>query len=266
MDQALVISKALKAGKTQKIVLRIFGEGDSFYKGHEGGFSAEYIEKTIEEINALPGLRFAGLTTFPAQLFNFETKKVEPTHNFNTLIKTAERLKQSAGPLEINAPGTTSSLLFGRLANAGVTQVEPGHGLTGTCPQHAFDELPEKPALAYVSEVSHHYNGKSFCYGGGMYIDPVFGSYDVKACVGNAPETAKKQLITCDMPNPEAIDYYGILQNEADHRVSIGDTVVFAFRAQIFVTRSYVVPVKGIQSGNPTPCGIYGPDGKKAVL
>ncbi len=46
--------------------------------------------------------------------------------------------------------------------------------------------------------------------------------------------------MTCSMPKPESIDYYGILESGA--AVSQGDTVVFGFRAQAFVTRAFVVP------------------------
>jgi predicted amino acid racemase len=266
LEQARAISRVLPPGKSQNIMMRIFKAGDTFYKGHEGGFAVENIGENIEKINAMPGLRFAGLTTFPAQLFNFETKKVEPTHNFLTLMETADHIRRSmSGTLEVNAPGTTSGMLFKNLAESGVTQVEPGHGLTGTCPQHVFGDLAEEPALVYVSEVSHRYNGKDYCYGGGLYIDPVFGAYDVKACVGNTPERAKAQLISCDIPGPEAIDYYGILRTAAPHQVAPGDTVVFGFRAQVFVTRSYVVPVTGIRSGNPKAGGIYFANGMNAV-
>ena len=31
------------------------------------------------------------------------------------------------------------------LSDSGATQVEPGHGLTGTSPLHAVQELPEQP-------------------------------------------------------------------------------------------------------------------------
>ena len=41
------------------------------------------------------------------------------------------------------------------LAAAGATQIEPGHGLTGTTPLHAVEDLPETPAVVYLSEVSH---------------------------------------------------------------------------------------------------------------
>ena len=62
-----------------------------------------------------------------------------------------------------------------RSPTAGATQVEPGHGLTGTTPLHAVDDLVEDPAVAYVSEVSHLWNGRAYVFGGGLYVDPVLG-------------------------------------------------------------------------------------------
>ena len=41
------------------------------------------------------------------------------------------------------------------LAAGGATQLEPGHGLTGTTPLHARTALPERPAMLYLTEVSH---------------------------------------------------------------------------------------------------------------
>ena len=93
-----------------------------------------------------------------------------------------------------------------------------------------------------------------------MYIDPVFPPYPVRACVGSTPEAAKKNLVECQIPSPAAIDYYGIFEPGA--QISPGDTVVFGFRAQAFVTRAFVVPVTGISTGEPRVAGIFDSDGK----
>lgn len=263
-EKAKAVSEAAQLSETQNIMTRIYGEGDSFYRGHEAGFDADGMMETAKRIGEMKGLRFAGISTFPAQLYNALTKRVEPTNNYSTLIKTASRLRESGYPeLEVNAPGTTSSHIFQRLAADGVTQVEPGHGLTGTTPIHAYEELPELPGYVYVSEVSHFYGGKPYCYGGGMYIDPVFDPYDVKACVGREVEGILGNRISCEMPDAKAIDYYGILQPEMGQKVEIGDTVVFGFRAQMFVTRAYVAAVSGISLGRPKVEGIYFTDGRK---
>lgn len=263
-EKAKEIADALLPGEQQNVMTRIYGEGDSFYHGHEAGFPAETILETAEKLNTMGGLRFLGITTFPAQLYRMETGRVETTNNYETLLRTAEMLRSHGfSELEVNAPGTTSSHLFAHLASDGVTQVEPGHGLTGTTPIHAFRELAERPAYVYVSEVSHFFGGKPYCFGGGMYIDPVFPPYEVKACVGPDPETALGQQITCEMPAAEAIDYYGILEPQAGQSVRTGDTVVFGFRAQMFVTRSYVAAVTGISKGQPKVEGIFTTDGRE---
>lgn len=263
-EKAQEISDANVGGRSQKVLARIFAEGDRFYKGHEGGFSAKDILKVKDYISALKGLQFSGITSFPALLYNHELKNVVPTHNLKTLEETAAILaKAGMKDIEINAPGTTSSIVFRKLANAGATQVEPGHGLTGTTPLHAVRDLAERPAMIYVSEVSHIHDGKPYCFGGGMYIDPVFPEYPVKAFVGSSPEDAMKQKILCDIPDTSAIDYYGILQPEAGDKVREGDTVIFGFRAQAFVTRAYMVPVSGLSKGEAKVEGVWFTDGRK---
>lgn len=261
IEKAEAISRALPKGRTQKVMARIYAEGDTYYTGHEGGFPAEDIVEVAKQIEAIPGLQFAGLTTFPTQLFDESSVTVKHTNNYKTILDAKKRLEDAGFQhIEINAPGTTSSHLFAEMAESGVTQVEPGHGMTGTTPIHALRDLRERPAMVYVSEVCHFYKDRGYCYGGGMYIDPVFPPYDVKACVGSTPQEAKSNLVKCDIPSPAAIDYYGIFEPGA--RIRQGDTVVFGFRAQIFVTRAFVVPVTGISKGMPEVAGIYDSDGK----
>lgn len=262
LQKAKEISDAIPEGYTQNILLRVYADGDTFYVGHEGGFPVCQIPDMITEIEKLPGLHFAGFSTFPTQLFDPNTQTVSHTHNYETLKKLKQDL-ESMGyqALEINAPGTTSSHLFEEMAATGATQVEPGHGLTGSTPIHALKDMAERPGMVYVSEVSHLYKGRGYCYGGGMYIDPVFPDYQVKACVARTPDAALTHTIACDMPSPAAIDYYGILKEDPD--VHINDTVVFGFRAQAFVTRAFVVPVSGISQGLPVVEGIFDSNGKR---
>lgn len=261
MEKAKAISDLIPEGEEQKVMARIYKKGDVFYTGHEGGFPAEEIVEVAKRLDEMPGLKFAGITTFPTQLFDETSVEVKHTNNYTTLLEAKRKLEEAGFlNIEINAPGTTSSHLFNEMAQNGVTQVEPGHGMTGTTPLHALKDLEEKPAMVYVSEVCHFYKDRGYCYGGGMYIDPVFPAYDVKACVGKTPEQAKKNLITCGIPNPASIDYYGIF--ESNREITQGDTVVFGFRAQAFVTRAFVVPVSGISKGKPKVEGIFDSDGK----
>ena len=60
-------------------------------------------------------------------------------------------------------------------------------------------------------------------------------------------------------PSDESIDYHFGLSEECQ----AGETVVMAFRYQIFVTRSDVALVEGLSAGNPRIAGIYDSLGRK---
>lgn len=241
-----------KAGRVQNLLARIQTEGDTFYRGHEGGFDAADIVAVADRLDALEGGKFAGITTFPALLFDQENRKVTPTHNLSTLNKAAEALAAvGRNDIEINAPGTNSAIMLAALAAAGATQCEPGNALHGTTPLHAVEDLPEDPAVLYLSEVSHHHGDKAYCFGGGLYIDPVFPKYQVKALCGSSPTSRAEDLHKVEIPDYSAIDYYAMIDATGENTPKPRDTVVFGFRGQAFVTRALVVGVRGISSGNP---------------
>ena len=243
---------AKAAGYVQDLLARIAAEGDIFYRGHEGGFDAGEIAAVADRLDAVPGGRFAGITTFPALLFDHAARKVLPTPNLSTLSKAAEALaKAGRKGIEINAPGTTSSVMLAALAEAGATQCEPGNGLHGTTALHVMEDLPELPAVLYLTEVSHLSGGKAYCFGGGFYIDPIFPDYDVKAIVSAEPTAAASALKSVEVPPPSAIDYYAMIDASGAGVPRPGDSAVFGFRGQAFVTRAYVVGVSGISKGKP---------------
>lgn len=243
---------AREAGYRQDLLARIRAEGDIFYRGHEGGFEAGDIAAVADSLDSLDGGRFAGITTFPALLFDQENRQVLPTHNLATLARARDALaKAGRSDVEVNAPGTTSTVTLKALADAGATQCEPGNGLHGTTPLHALQDLPELPAVLYLTEVSHLSGGKAYCFGGGFYIDPVFPEYDVKAIVGSAPTVAEIALRSVEVPPPSAIDYYAMIDASGPAAPQPGDSAVFGFRGQAFVTRAYVVGVSGVSKGLP---------------
>jgi predicted amino acid racemase len=252
-----------RLGREQALLARIFAGGDEFYPGHEGGFAAADVAEVADRFDALDTARFVGITTFPALVFDPQTGKVRSTRNLRTLEDAAARLRDAGRTdFQINGPGTNSTMVFAALAEAGVTQVEPGHALTGTTPWHAVEDLPELPAVCYVSEVSHHYAGRAYCFGGGMYVDPVFPPYQVRAVVGHAADDTR--LLDAMLPPPEAIDYYGQL-DLAGGAAEVGDTVVFGFRIQAFVTRAYTAGVAGLTTGDPRLTGIWSADGSSTT-
>lgn len=237
-----------KAGRKQKILARIQTTGDQFYRGHEGGFPAEKIVEVAQFIDNLDGAEFAGITSFPALMFDHESNEVLNTPNLATLTRAKEMLQQANYQnFEVNAPGTTSSIVLAQLQQAGATQCEPGNGLHGTTPLHAIRDLPEAPAVCYLSEVSHIHNDEAFAFGGGLYIDPVFPDYDVHCLVSDGKNLRKAPVF---IPPPEAIDYYAMI-NQKVAEAKTGDSVVFGFRGQAFVTRALIAGVTGIAQQTP---------------
>ena len=260
---------ARASGRSQRLLVRVFDPGDEFYSGHEGGVLLDDLPAMIDRIASLQGVEFAGLTTFPALLFSSETGAARLTRNVYTLAQAAEiagRHPASPERLELNLPGTTSTEVLGLLADSGGTQVEPGHGLTGTTPLHAVGDLPEQPAVLYLSEVAHVHQGVPFCFGGGLYIDPVFGDYEVRAVVAHDPSEVSTDPVRADMPDPAAIDYYAKLHPEGRRTVAEGATVVFGFRVQSFVTRAFVVGIEGVSRGEPRVAGVWNCFGDPVVL
>jgi predicted amino acid racemase len=261
--EAAAASKML--GREQPLLARLRGENDKFYRGHEGGFSASDVIAVAEALDKMSGGRFAGITTFPALLFDAASRKVKLTPNLETLRQASETLARNGHrEIEINAPGTTSSVTLEALAEAGATQVEPGHGLTGTTPLHASDDLPEAPAVVYLTEISHLSGGEAFCFGGGLYIDPVFPSYQVRAIVAGEPRTDDAALRAVEIPPPDAIDYYGVIDAPGPTKPEPGDSVVFGFRPQAFVTRAFVAGVSGLSMEKPVVESISHSSGAKA--
>jgi len=248
-DKAREAAAAAAAlGFEQDLLARIHAPQDTFYSGHEGGFAAEDVRQVADMLNGLEGGRFAGVTTFPALLYDPETRRVSPTPNLATLARAASALGSG---VRVNAPGTTSVEVLSLLAEHGATQVEPGHALTGTTPLHAVRDLPELPAALYLSEVSHHHDGRAYFFGGGTYIDPVFPPYQVRAF-------ARDRLIDAELPPPAMIDYYGqLIGDDAEPLPAAGEAVVLGFRIQAFVTRAYVTAIDGVRAGTPRLAGVW---------
>ena len=262
VEAARYVSEAAAAiGVTQDILIKGVNDGDLFFPGQESGFMLSCLKEKVAEILKLSNVRIAGVTAFPCVKYNtWSTEFLETSPNFETLLEGARMLRDEMGiPLwQINAPGNTSCETYPILAAQGVTHVEPGHGLTGTTPEHIFNStLPERAASVYVSEISHHFREKAYCFGGGLYV--CLAGYPesapVKALVGNSPDTIRDTVVTWEKLNRENIDYYGMLT--PGDRCKIGDTVIFGFRSQAFFTRAYTAAVSGIHSGKPIVEGVF---------
>ena len=265
LEKAREVSAAAeRAGRTQDLLLRVVAPGDTFYPTHDGGFVLTEVVEAAREIAGLPNVRVVGVTSFPTLLFDPDRKSVLLTQNMQTIAVAAEMLRDEAGiqVAQVNAPGTTSAKTMQMLAEAGATHVEPGHGFTGTTPWHAYANLPEKPAMCYVSEVTDVRGDFAYVVGGGLYVDPVIPPYQVRAFVGKNGDEALHRRADADLGSPVGIDYYALLDRRSA-KVDIGDSVVFGFRAQVFVTRACVAVVRGISRKAPKLTGIFDASGTK---
>ena len=235
---------AWAAGREQGVLIRVVGEGDTFYPAQVGGVPVDDVLATARAIDALDGVRVAGVTSFPCILFDEDARELRPTGNLRTLGEAAGTLSDAGfDELVVNAPSASCCATVDVLAQGGATIVEPGSCLTGHTPLHAVSDEPELPAMVYVTEVTHQLAGLTYTLAGGLYPR----SRARKALVyggGSEPAEAGVRL-----DPPVAIDYYGALELDSG-RAAVGDTVVYAFRSQVFVSRSFVAVV-GDVAGTP---------------
>ncbi|MEU3214770.1 alanine racemase [Streptomyces sp. NPDC006971] len=243
---------AQRLGFVQHLLVRLQGAPGAVYPGQEGGVPLERLDDFAEQVERLPGVRIAGVTAFPCVLCAPDTGEPEPTANLPLALAARDRLAaRGHRDLKLSAPSASSVATLPLLARHGATHAEPGHALTGTTPLHAVDpRQSERPGYVYISEVAHTLaDGRPAVHGGGFYPrarikDAFLPRSGVRLAVHDAPA--------------ENIDYYRLLEAPATPSdAGLGDTAVFAFRTQIFVTRSNVAVVAGLSSGTPRLRGLY---------
>ncbi|HOO73798.1 MAG TPA: YhfX family PLP-dependent enzyme [Tepiditoga sp.] len=245
---------AAESGKIQDVMIRVISKDDMIYAGQYGGIYLDELEDFLEKTKQFKNVRINGLTVFPAFLYDKDKKDIEVTKNTETLKKAMLTAEKKGLKIEqINTPSATCVQNIKKIKEIGGTHGEPGHGLTGTTPMHAEFDMPETPAIVYVSEISHNLGESSYIYGGGHYrrsrMENIF--------IGKDINNFKKSKIK--MPDSESIDYY--IETEGNYE--IGDTAVLAFRTQIFVTRSRVAVVEGISENQPIIAGIFDSQGNE---
>jgi predicted amino acid racemase len=247
-----VSQAAQDRGRTQRLLMRPYAPNDIFFTGQEGGFPIDGFRQAATEIAALPNVTVAGVTAFPCISYNgTRGDPVEATPNFHTAVAAASMLREEgiAESPEVNAPGNTASDTYPLLAAMGATQIEPGNGLLGTTPNHAFLQgLPELPAYVYVTEVSHHFDGRAYAFGGGLFMDIFDPTFQASALVGrdfNAARTNRVAFLRKEV----IIDYHAELSPGEACR--IGDSVLLGFRSQMQMTRAFLVVVRGLRRGEP---------------
>lgn len=248
-------NEAKKLNKVQPLLLKVIGPEDLIYSGQTAGFHLEELPQVIQEIKSLDHIKVGGITSFPCFLIDEEEGSPKPMKNLQTLLNARKILEEEGiTNINVNAPSATCISTLKEMKNyPEITSAEPGHGLTGTTPLHAQSDEPEIPCVIYMSEVSHNYNGHAYCYGGGHYRR----SHIKRALVGISLQEGTICKVT--PPDLPCIDYYF----ELDREFPVSTPVCMAFRFQVFVTRSHVVLVEGIQSGEPKIVGEYDSQGRR---
>jgi predicted amino acid racemase len=260
-ESAKAISDAAAAlGRVQNIYVRVNKPGDEFFKGMVGGWTEDDCVEGIREVVKLPNVKVIGLTTFVNITYQTPAAtKARPTDTFHTMIRAKATLERELGleNLRINAPAFNNVATFKMLAENGATDVEPGIGLLGSSLAHAYEDLVEKPAQVYVSEVMHHWEGEAYTLGGGLtYIEGSGGpvnEYPIRCITGRTFEEAKDNAF--ELVEKGIIDYHGVLAD--GEKAKVGDTAIYALRAQFFVNRCYVAIVSGISTGEPKLEGLF---------
>lgn len=241
---------AADLGVTQDLLLKVHAPGDIFFDGQEGGFSESEVPSVVDAVARLHHVRIAGVTSFPCVRYNHRPdERPDVTPNLHTILRAAATLKKLGVEIkQINAPGNTSAIIMPMLAHYGATHVEPGHGLLGTTPNHAFNgTLPERPTYAYVTEISHHVGDRAYAYGGGLFHDGYIAGSSVGALVGSNWEEARGNGVEYLQEIKQIIDYH--VELRPGNRCKVGDTALLGYRTQMQMTRSYIAPVSGL-SGN----------------
>lgn len=237
IEAAEAVSQAAESlNRKQQVLLRVHG-GDLF-PGQEGGFSPDMILPIAQRIAALRGLQLVGVTSYPCFTWDETSEEYKATSNLEAVLSAAEQLRTAGFAIsQINAPGNTSMTVLPLLARYGITHGEPGHALTGTTPEQSLARAEEEPAVVYISEVSAVLpSGRALVYGGGLYAR----AHARSALVGGSVEAVlQSKHIPVAFPPPQYIDYQCGLEVPEDQRIHTGDTVVMAFRFQLFVLRSY---------------------------
>jgi predicted amino acid racemase len=258
---------ARTAGRVQPVLMRVHSRDDVLFPGMEGGFYLDELEAAAAQVAAVDGVELVGVTSFPVLRYDSNGARPRATPNLESQGAAREVLERMGIEVrQVNAAGNTAAITMQTLRSYGATHVEPGSALTGMGTFHLYDHgLVERPALVYVTEVAHVWDGLVYVYGGGFFVDdppvPLREGFRRKALVGRGPDDILERELTWRGIGARgggsfaAIDYHGIL--EQDVPVEVGDTVIFAFRPQMFMTRAYQGVVEGISQGSPRLVGVW---------
>ncbi len=273
-EKAAQISRAAKqAGKKQKLLLKVVGDADLAYNTLGGGVAERDLIPVARRIKPMPNVAVVGVTSYPAMRYNLETRRVEPTPNFETLIRCAAKLKDAGFEIEqINPAGLSSTSTMKILAENGGTHAEPGQALLGMTPLHGFSDEPEIPGMVYVTEVDHVMGARAFAYGSGFVANITTGVWNpltyeyLYALAGSTFGELLRQRVVLEPPVIPGSDpsffMYLTLRRTPGATLKVGQTVITGCRGQVYRANSVKVAViDGIQRGKPRLKGVYDRNG-----
>lgn len=260
----------LGLAEKQGLLIRPTSRNDTLYAYMEGGVPEDEAIEEIQEINSLPGVKVAGLTSFPCMLYDLKVGRPVFMPNIDTLLRVRDRAQNQGFDLaQINTPPLCTTNTIPMYASKGATHLEPGSGVSGTAAWGVYSpgSNPEIPAITHVTEVSHFFEDYAYVYGGGFnYIELYELAYEGKSYVPSVSHAKLRALVgrnpqqILDSP-ADALPYVGMIDYHAKlvrtPNIQIGDTVVFGFRTQVFVTRSQVAVVAGLRENNPQLVGLF---------
>ncbi|MDA4135573.1 MAG: alanine racemase [Thaumarchaeota archaeon] len=274
VDKAAQISKAAKQErKKQKLLLKVIGDADLAYNTLGGGVAERDVISAARRIKSMSNVTVAGVTTYPSMRYNLATRRVEPTPNFDTLIRCATKLRDSGFEVEqVNAAGLSSTSTMKLLAEAGATHAEPGQAIVGMTPLHGFSDEPEIPGMVYITEVDHTLGSRAFAYGSGFVANITTGIWNpltyeyLYALAGNSLKELLRQKVILEPPvfpgSDPSFFMYLTLRRTPGTTLKVGQTVIAGCRGQVYRANSVKVAViDGIQKGKPKLRGIYDRNG-----
>ena len=261
-DNARFVSEGAQAlGVEQDLLLKIVGPDDHAYAAQEGGIPVEDSVEVARRVKDLPGVRIVGTTGFPCITYNLENNRLVAEPNIRTIVEAARAIEAELGieMRQINCPGNSSRASMDIVKEYGGTDAEPGAAMWGMSPQQLFSDDTGIPAQVYVAEVSHYARDMVCVLGGGFYADSHDGPWEFKeGFVGSSPDTILDNRVKAGMPPAQWMDYYAWLYPEAGQDVRPGDSAVYFWRPQVFMTRSaHVATVTGVAENSPRVEAVY---------
>lgn len=238
---------------------KVAGTDEGAFGGLVGGWTEADCVEGIRPLLELPNVRVAGLTQFSGIAYqgNPDAASARPTQALETTFRAKETLERELGlaDLHVNCGGNANAITFGMLAAHGVTEVEPGLSISGSCAFHATEEMPEKPAQAVVTEVTHFWEDDVYTVGGVFaFVSELYDTSPMQALVGASADEGRERRLT--YLYDEMVDAHGVFRADGA-KPAIGDTVVMVHHPQGFLERGYTAAVSGIASGRPVVEGLF---------